>query len=433
MGNNFSTTNVLNVTKSAIAQALGSEYMGETGELTALDSQYIVDLGAKLNVSDGDITETTPADIFFKALITQCGKIVIDTRSYQASLPKLWVDTINWGGFTEVITTELSDVMIDEMWNPNGFIPYNAVDSSVPPVAIGVEEGKRIASIEFGCYKPVVNAKIYKQNHALMVALTVAREQMKTAFRGLDEYERFVAGLFNSVENTLQAKAEIYALMTVSMGIGKAYVHGNAINLLAEYNDVTGESLTSDKALQDANFMKYALMRIAETRDNIKRMGAIYNDHEHITFSSDANLILLNKFSNSAKFNVRANTYHEELLGVGDYDKVSAWQAVYDSQNTTPFNFETASSINFSAGANTAITGETQEEGMLLTGVIGVLYDRYAMGINLDRKKVTSQYSASRDTTNYFYHNLINYLVNDSFPIVVFYIADDEGGENDGE
>lgn len=428
MGNNFSTTNVLNVTKSAIAQALGSEYMGENGELKALDTQFIVDLGNKLNVSDGDITEATPADIFFKSLITLCGKIVIDTRSYQASLPKLWVDTINWGGFTEVITTELSDVMIDEMWNPNGFIPYNAVDSSTPPVAIGVEEGKRIASIEFGCYKPVVNAKIYKQNHALMVALTVAREQMKTAFRGLDEYERFVAGLFNSVENTLQAKAEIYALMTVSMGIGKAYVHGNAINLLAEYNSAHPNSTTTKaQALQDANFMKYALMRIAETRDNIKRMGAIYNDHEHITFSSDANLILLNKFSNSAKFNVRANTYHEELLGVGEYDKVSAWQAVYDSTNRTPFNFETASSINFSAGANTAIRGETQAEGMLLTGVIGVLYDRYAMGINLDRKKVTSQYSASRDTTNYFYHNLINYLVNDSFPIVVFYIADGEG------
>lgn len=422
----FSTKNVLTVTKSAISQLIGKGFEGvETGNLTALDSQFIVDLGEKLGISeDGTIGEGTYPDIFFKALITQCGKIIVDTRSYVASLPKLWVDTINWGGFTEVITTELSDVMIDEMWNTNGFIPYNQTRiEGDETIYEGVEEGKRIASVEYGCYKPVVNAKIFKKNHALMCALTVAREQMFTAFRGLDEYERFLAGLFNSVENTLQAKAEVYALMTVSMGIAKATANKNSINLLKEYNDSHPDSTTTKaKALYNADFMKFALMRIAETRDNIKRMSAMYNDHDHVTFSSEANLILLNKFSNSAKFNVRANTYHEELLGVGEYDKVSAWQGAIDNVNKTPYNFETASTVSLSAGASTEAGFKQQTT---ITGVIGVLYDRYAMGINLDRRKVTSKYAASRDTTNYFYHNLINYTVNDSFPIVAFVIEDE--------
>lgn len=423
----FSTQNVLTVTKGAISQLIGKGFEGvETGNLTALDSQYIVDLGEKLGITeDGTIGEGTYPDIFFKALITQCGKVIVDSRSYTAQLPNLWVDTINWGGFTEVITTELSDVMIDEMWNTNGFIPYNqtrVVDDET--IYEGVEEGKRISSIEYGCYKPVVNAKIYKRNHGLMCALTVAREQMFTAFRGLDEYERFLAGLFNSVENTLQAKAEVYALMTVSMGIAKATANGNSINLLAEYNASHPNSTTTKaQALYNADFMRFALMRIAETRDNIKRIGALFNDHEHTTFSSEANLILLNKFSNSAKYEVRANTYHEELLGVGKFDRVSAWQAAIDNVNTTPYNFETASSISLSAGASTEAGFDEQTN---ITGVIGVLYDRYAMGINLDRRKVTSKYAASRDTTNYFYHNLINYTVNDSFPLVVFVIEDTE-------
>ena len=57
-----------------------------------------------------------------------------------------------------------------------------------------------------------------------------------------------------------------------------------------------------------------------------------------------------------------------------------------------------------------------------------------AMGVTIDKKKTTSQYSASRDTTNFFYHALANYIVNDNYPIVAFVIRDDsdEGGGDEG-
>lgn len=422
----YSTTNTLNVTKSAINQLIAGGYMGESDtELTALNDQFIVDLGGKLNIQDGDITNNTPADIFFKALMSQMGKIVVDTRSYVAQLPKLYVDPVNWGLFQEHITIELSDIMVDEMWNPDGFIPWNAPNSA------GVAEGGRIASIEFGCYKPPVQAKLYNKAHGIMTALTTAREQMFTAFKSLDQYNSFLAGLFNSVENTIQLKAEVYALMTVSMGIARATANGNVIDLLKEYNDITGGTrLTKVEALQDSGFMKYALMRIAETKDNIKRFTTLYNNHEHITFASEPQTILLNKFSNSAKFNVRANTYHEELLGIGDYDKVSAWQSALkiDSDNVRhPYEFGNSSSIMLSKeGAIEAglLPATTQQTSFLISGVIGVVYDRMAMGITIDRKKTTSQYSASRDTVNYFYHALANYIVNDNYPIVIFTMND---------
>lgn len=429
----YSTKNTLNVTKSAIAQLTASGYMESTDkELTALDDQFIVDLGEKLNIQDGDVTNNTPADIFFKSLMSQMGKIVVDTRSYVAQLPKLYVDPVNWGLFQEHITIELSDIMVDEMWNPDGFINWNTPAS--PGITIGGEaEGARIARIEFGCYKPAVQAKLYKKAHGIMTALTTAREQMFTAFKSLDQYNSFLAGLFNSVENTIQLKAEAYALMTVSMGIAKAKAHGNEINLLAEYNTIVGGTpLTKAKALNDSNFMKYALMRIAETKDNIRRFTTLYNNHEHITFASEPQTILLNKFANSAKFNVRANTYHEELLGIGEYDKVSAWQSVLkiDSKNVRqPYEFENSSSISLSKSAaiEAGLLESTSEKtSFLISGVIGVVYDRMAMGITIDRKKTTSQYSASRDTVNYFYHALANYIVNDNYPIVIFTMNDSE-------
>lgn len=431
----YSTQNTLNVTKAAIAQLTASGYMSADEELTALDDQYIVDLGEKLNIQDGDVTNNTPADIFFKALMSQLGKIVVDTRSYVAQLPRLFVDPINWGLFQEQITIELSDVMIDEMWNPDGFIAWNTPASS--GVYPGVEEGKRIAAIEFGCYKPPVSAKLYKKAHAIMVALTTAREQMFTAFNGLAQYESFLAGLFNSVENTIQLKAEVYALMTVSMGIAKAAANSNEINLLAEFNTLyPSATITADKALQNPDFLRYALMRIAETKDNIRRFTELYNNHEHVTFAAEPNTILLNKFSIAAKFNLKADTYNAEMIGIGDYDKVSAWQAAITTDDTTPYNFGAASSISLSkaaaieAGLLESSTSETKYD---ITGVVGVIYDRLAMGVTIDKRKTTSQYSASRDTTNFFYHALANYIVNDNYPIVTFVIrdvsSDDEGGE----
>lgn len=419
----YSTTNTVNVTKSAIAQLTASGYGGKLPTLNALDDQFIVDLGKALEFdADGDISSNTPADIFFKALMSQMGKIIVETRSYVAQLPKLYVDPVNWGLFQEQITIELSDVMIDEMWNPNGFINWNA------PNGTGMAEGERIASIEFGCFKPPVHAKLYKKAHGIMTALTTAREQMFTAFKSVDQYNSFLAGLFNSVENTIQLKAEVYALMTVSMGIAKATANGNVIDLLKEYNDITGGTrLTKVKALQDSGFMKYALMRIAETKDNIRRFTTLYNNHEHLTFASEPQTILLNKFSNSAKFNVRANTYHEELLGIGDYDKVSAWQSAVSADDKQPYNFNSSSSIILSkAGAIEAglMKDSDKDSEFAINGVIGVVYDRMAMGITIDRKKTTSQYSASRDTVNYFYHALANYIVNDNYPIVVFTMND---------
>lgn len=417
----YSTQSTVEVTQNAIAQLISAGYMtAEDGNITELNDQIIVDLGEKIM---GDGSDPMAADIYFRALITQLGRIIIDSRSYQAQLPKLFVDPMEWGGFTEFVMTELSDVMVDEMWNPDGFIKWGTMSSDTPPVDLGAAEGARIAAIEFGCYKPPVNSKIFKKNHGIMVPLTIAREQMFTALKSLAEYNSFLASQYVSVDNTIQAKAEVYALMTVSMGAGVAKYNHNEINLLSEYQFITGNTqVTASNALQSADFLKYALSRIAETKDNLKRMGANFNNHEHVTFSSNANLILLNKFANATKFNVRANTYHEELLGVGDYDKVAAWQAAISESNPSPYNFETASTIMLSKSASEEI-GFT--EATTITGLIGVLYDRFAMGITLDKKKSTSQYAASRDTTNIFAHCLESNVVNSSYSIVTFVIRDE--------
>lgn len=408
----WSSADVLNVTKQAIGEITGELDISASG----LTVTTLAEIGEAVGIDPvtGECTNTASADIFFKALLSQVGKVVVDTRAYVAQLPKLFVNPMEWGLLAEYIKIDLADVLIDEMWNPAGFINYTDVG--------GPAEAQRIAGIAYGCYKPAVNAKIYKKAKGIMAALTLAREQMFTAFSGVSQYEQFVAGLFNSVENTLQVKAEVYALMTVSAGIATADHNGNVVHLLTEYAADTGNTAPAGigEAMADNTFMAYALKRIAETRDYLKRMTVDYNNHQTVTFSSDSNLILLSAFSNAAKFGVRANTYNEELLGIGEYDKVASWQAVSTSGGTRPYDLTTASEIILSGTAVDEIYGTSAGTPKTISNIVGVLYDRMAMGITLDKRKVTSNYIAPTDTTNYFYHSLVNYIVNDNYPIVIF-------------
>lgn len=402
----FNSANALNVTRQAIAQMTASGYMGDTTvTLTALDDHQIVDLGTTVN------NMTNGADLFVKALVGAMGKMIIDDRKYVAMLPKLFVDTYNWGAFCEAVQLGLDDVMVDEMWNPNGFIN-------------GSTEGARIAAIEYGCYKPPVTVKIYEKMHGIMVPLTISTESMFTAFKSADEYTRFLAGLYNSVETTLQAKAEVYALMTVSMGIATADGHGNAIKLVTEYNTATGSTLTAATALADPGFCKYMCQRIEEVKENMRRISTAYNDHTVVSFSAQPQLAMLTAASAAIRANVTASVYNGGIITPENYDTVPSWQAVHSTASDASFNLATASSVALTKDAYNATNPDTAATAAkTIEGVVAVLYDRYAMGIALDKKKVTSNYAASRDTTNYFHHAAVQYMVNPAYPIVTFQLA----------
>ena len=428
-----STTDVLNVTKAAIAQGIAKGYMDvETGNIAALDDTAIIDLGHSLQISDnGDYIIGSPADLFFRSLISVLSRVVIDSRTYVAKLPSLFVSLSEWGLISEFISIDLSDVMIDEMWNPDGFIGWNETRTLSDGVTTrtGAEEGARIAAIEFGCYKPAIHTKIYKKLSGLMVALTTAREQFFTAFHNAEEYAAFITGLYVSVENTIQVKAEIYGKMCVSMGIAKSVAHGNVIDLRTEFaaagGTVTG--VTREKLLNDSTFQSFALRRIAEIEDEMSRYTALFNNHEHVTFAAEPRKILLSKFASAAKFGVRANTFNEKLLGIGDYDTVTDWQAAKSGTNTAPYNLDTASSIYLSNGAATeaGLTPE-EDEPYLIDGIIAVIYDRFAMAVTIDRKGTDTQFSASRRTINTFHHAAAQYIVNDNYPIVSFMVSETE-------
>lgn len=463
-------TDVVSITKSGISQLIAANYYdAETPTLTETDVTALAELGKSLESYD------KAADIFVGALVDVLTTMRIDSRAYSAVLPSLFVDTYEWGGFREHVIVGLSDILNDEMYPIGGFINY--FDEG------GDDEAVRIAGLEHGTFKPPVTTKFYDEGKAFMIALSTVREQLFTAVRSLAELNKFISAMKLSVDNTIQLRAEVGAMFTVATGISRAialnneiplvsmynakraeYIRSNAIDYVLQetepadwstayasyyYKDVDGtfklnsestwastngiykktatttdsfvELPKGEQALNDPDFVAFALETIANTRDEFKRYSVAYNNHNHVTFSDDPRLILLSKFSNRAKFGVRANTYNEELLGVGNYEKVSGWQAIANGDGDR-FDFATLSTISLTKDAATKV-GLTVPElatGIQLENIIGCMYDRYAMGISLDKKKITTSYTAVQDKWNTYHHILINYIIDDNFPIVAF-------------
>lgn len=425
---------------AAINQLVGAEVLpvGDGSDpaaqqITELDTQIVVDAGKAVTSSN------TIAANFIATLVDMCGRIVIENRSYVPELPSMFIDPIDWGGFVEHVKIGLSDIMTDEMHNPVGFVNYS--DLTGNGTYTGSTYAQHIAEIEHGFYQPRINAKLFDQASAVMVPLSTYRDQLKSAFKDVGDLVRFISGLYQSVENTLKARAEVYALMLVQTAIAvtaDAFVSaaGNrdhVVHLLTEWvaEGGTDYTATPSAALNDNDFMAFALRRISEVRDEMTRYSTVFNNGKDVTFTprEDNRLALISHFSRAAKFGVRANTYNEELLGIGDYDSITSWQAITSTAGT--FDVETCSTIKLSEDAAKEFALGFESSGTYsqwATGdgtyeksyIIGFMYDKYALGISLEREKTTSSYTAANDVWNTFAHAVYNMIINDLYGMVAF-------------
>lgn len=368
----------------------------------------------------GTIVKNTPTavDIVFGAMADVLDKIVVEDRKYKVSAPSLLADPREFGGLMEIVRTGVSDVLDDPMWDADGFINYN--DPAAGGKISGKDYAAKIAAMEHGFYKPKVYAKLYKKANACMVALSTAREQLFTAFHSWESVGSFLNSLRTSVENTIAFKVELQILMTLSAMIGRAKALGHEIPLVTMYNTLTGGNVAKgEKALQDDGFCRYLMTEIMNTRDNMKRFTTAYNNGEMATFTpeQDNKLVLLSKVANTLKTGVRANTFHEELLGLGKYEKVSAWMGTAD--NTGTFRFETVSKIMLTNEAATELGIEPGEE-TTIENVIGVMYDDLAAKVSVDKQNVYSNFTAVTGHVNSFHHFLNSTYVNDSHNVAYF-------------
>ena len=388
---------IKNLTMNAIAQTLGASYMTQDdGTIAPLDDAKLIDVGTDVvNLERG-------VENFTKSLLDQLAKIYVVSDVYKNDLPDIFVDSFDWGGFIEVVNFDLAEVIDDPM--------FNLID------------GQSYADIEHTFYQPKVNVKLFTERKGVALPWSIGREQVMTAFTGIDEMNKFISGLNVNIENTYNIILETYSHILVSSAVA---ISDKAINtsvhLITEYNDETGNTETSATVLlQDEAFLAWVSRKIKDIRRNIKKMTRSFNDGSCNTFTpvGKDKLILVGKFVDAIKFNLRADTYHEDLVGFGEYDEIAFWQGHYTSDGETEsnFDFDDVTTISVKGDPNDKLGIGTSD--VTINKCVGLIYDKRGIGLCPFKTKITSNYTASADFTTYWRHLLLNYIVNSQFNMV---------------
>lgn len=389
-----------------IASVLNATIMKEitgTEIVVAEDLRNIVDAGKQVL----DFVNTT-GDInsFVSTLIDQIGRVKFVDRTYRSQAPNIVHDSWEYGSILMKVRAEVPDFQENTSWK------------------LGALDGKGIAEASeldpFVISAPTAEAKFYNSKVTYEAPITIGEIQLRQAFSSASEMGRFIATIENRIQMKMTLSTDALVMRTINNLIALKIQKdsGGVINLLTEFNSSLPQgqtALTAAQALKNTEFLRFATKTIALYKEYLKTAGSLYNDGNYITFTPEENLkfVALSEFAKDMETYLYADTYHNEFVKMEGYSTVPFWQGTGTGEN----DFEERSKIiaTPAGGTGTAVTQ---------TGVVAVMFDEQAAAVCNENYRVTSQYNARGEYTNYFYKWDAMYMNDIEENCLVFLVAD---------
>lgn len=379
----------------SLVNDITSEVTGKT-DLVKEDISNVIDIGKEL-------FSATDVDNYVKSLVNRIGKTIFVNRPYSGKIPSVVMDSWEFGSVLQKISADLPEATENESWELENGASYD------PNIF----------------YKPTVTAKFYNSKVTFEVPLSFTEKQVKESFNSASELNAFMSMLYNSVEKSMTVKIDSLVMRTINNMIAHTYSGDNsgvrAVNLLERYNEFIGASgqtaLLAKDAILSADFLRYASMQIALYADRLGTMSTLFNagGKERFTAKDDLHIVLLSDFVQGTTAYLESDTFHNELVKLPKTETVPYWQG-----SGQDYGFENISKINVT------IKDGNNTKDVELTGILGVMFDRDALGVcNLDRR-VTTNYNPKAEFFNNWYKFDCGYFndLNENF--VVFYVKDSE-------
>lgn len=364
------------------------------------DLTNVVDIGNEIFNADA-------FDTYVKTLINHIGKVVFVNRPYSGSAPSVLMDGWEYGSILEKISSEMPVATENPSWE--------------------LTDGK---SYDPNIFKqPKASAKFFNKRTTFEIDRSITERQVKQSFSSGQQLNAFISMLQNETEKSLTVRMDSLIMRTINNMIVETvkadYADPSdltkasgvkAVNLLYLYNQRFTKTLTADQAITDPEFIRYAAFQIGLYSDRMTRMSTLFNigKKQRFTPYDLQHTIYLSEFIRAADVYLQSDTFHDIYTKMKAGETVPYWQG-----SGTDYNFTSTSKIN-------AIPSSNEDSGktpITVNGVLAVIFDRDALGVsNLDRR-VTTQYNAKAEFTNYFYKHDAGYFndLNENF--VVFFVA----------
>ena len=380
-------TQVYEFVNGATNEALGVQ------NIVNEDLTNIVDIGNK-------IFNANAMDKYVKALVNRIGKVIFVNRVYQGSAPSVMMDGWEYGSVLQKVSTGLPTATENETWE--------LVDGqSYDPHIFRAPQG--------------VTAKFYNKYVTFEIDMSFTEEQLKMSFTNATELNGFISMLYTSVDNSMTVKIDELIRRTINNMIAstikKDYASAElssktgakAINLLYMYNQRYGTSLTTKDVL-NPEFVKFASYIIKLTYGRMRSMSTVFNIGKQPRFTPKdlAHIVMLEDFKSASDIYLQSSTFHNELTELPLAETVPYWQGSGKS-----FDFNDTSAIDV-----------TNEDGTVKTsGILAVIFDRWALGVSNVSRKVTSEYTPNAEFFTNFYKYKAGYFNDFNENFVVFFVA----------
>ena len=375
---------VYQIVNSLTDQYLGAEAVVQT------DLSNVVDIGSAT-------MDLTNLDHYVHDLIDHVGRVVFVNRAYRGKTPSLVMDAWEYGAVLEKITYDsYPEAQANDSWN--------------------LQDGQSYDPNVF--YKPSVTAKFYEKRNTFDIPMSFARRQVKSAFSSATQLNAFFSMIENVIQNSMTLKIDQLAESCINNMIAMT-INDNtgtrAINLLSLYNSKVSKSLTAAQSITDPEFLRFAAMTMKLYSERLQRMSKLFNigSKERFTQSDRIHVILLSEFAAGAEAYLYSDTYHDQFVHLSKAETVPYWQG-----SGTAYDFASTSKIHVAidTGAQSPTTVEQ-------SGILGVMFDRDAVGVaNLDRR-VTTNWNARAEFYNNWYKFDAGYFCDTNENFIVFYVA----------
>lgn len=382
---------ITNVVNDAVKDALGT-----SDSITALDSSNIVALGKK--ISDMDAYEP-----FFKSLANRIARTVYFVRSYSGSDRHILRDEHDYGAFIQKVYYKMPEAVDNPTYN------FSGSDSKFQQVSpFDVETTVEVTSMVFG------------GQGTWSVEIVRPLEQVKQAFTSPSAMASFIDGIYVTVDNAYEFEMERIVALADNTAMASAIAGGQGRNLLKEYNTAHSTTLTPAQALESADFLKYASMEINRTVDNMSKMTTVFNAKKYETFTPKDRLIMemLSQFASASDMYLQADTFHNELVKLPNFEKVPYWQ-----RHDKEFSFSACSSISIK-NTQLANVGTIGEDGAFAqSGIIAFVHDEENVAAYFGERHSWEMMNPRSDVMIHGEKARKGFAVDDHANAVVFYIA----------
>ena len=384
----------------AIVNSVSSEVLGKT-DIVKDDLTGIVDLGT-------EIFNQGAVDNYVKSLVNHIGKVVFVNRPYSGKVPSVLMDAWEFGSVMEKVSADIPAAEENDTWN--------------------LTDGHEYKQDVF--HKPVVTAKFFNSKVTFEVPVSITERQVKESFSSAEQLNGFLSMIYNAVDKSMTIKTDALIMRTINNMVGETlkadaakftpsgktlnYASASTVrcvNLLYLYNQANGTSLTAAQAILNPDFIRYASYQMGLYADRLQSISALFNigGKDRFTPKDALHVVLLSDFAKAAQAFLYSDTKNMEQVLLPNAETVASWQG-----SGQDYSFAHTSAINIKTASGTDVN---------ISGVLGVMFDRDALGVCNTDKRVTTNYNAKAEFFNNWYKFDASYFNDTNENFVVFYVA----------